>query len=437
MATVEVESAVGNRVEIPSRGWKHRVLQTFTGLGLTAVSLVVCILLAEGAVRLAGIKIFIFPPHRGDRLLGTKGFAPGSRIRTKFPEYDNSGYLTVVTNNLGFPQEEDTAPVKKPGTRRVAIVGDSQTAGAVGAREAYPHQLQEILNSRGGVPYELLNGGVGRWSPYQYYIQTAHVLTPLAPDHVMVAIYAGNDMQDLVRRDDRPYLTVSRDGSVVEHPPEFVLMEDPDGGDEWLRKSRLFSWLKLTLGPNVVYQVKRANMLFHNLPGDDRSIPTLWTYTQELRKLSGPRLGFVTQDMNQHLWFKFFPKTLSTAYVLNRHVMQMFQQLAKEKGFRLTYLILPAKVQIEPDEMADAFEDAKRIDPDLTPEKIRGFADTVSDEVIKQCRELGVEYIDPRADLMARREGRRLYFHDDMHLNVAGARVLAQTVADWYTAHGL
>ena len=62
---------------------------------------------------------------------------------------------------------------------------------------------------------------------FQYYVKTTHQLLPLKPDHLIVGLYLGNDFMDLIRHDDRPYLTRKANGEVEAHTPDFMMYEDP------------------------------------------------------------------------------------------------------------------------------------------------------------------------------------------------------------------
>ena len=81
----------------------------------------------------------------------------------------------------------------------------------------------------------------------------------LKPDRLMVGIYIGNDFMDLIRQDDRPYLTREADGSVKAHPPDFMMYEDPDAEPGMLASTRMVSLTKQALGPTFLYQTRRAN----------------------------------------------------------------------------------------------------------------------------------------------------------------------------------
>jgi hypothetical protein len=76
----------------------------------------------------------------------------------------------------------------------------------------------------------------------------------------VVAVYSGNDYLDLIRRDDRPYLTQDPDGAFTEHPPYFLVYADPRSKASLLESSRVYQFGKAALGPSLLYQVSRVEI---------------------------------------------------------------------------------------------------------------------------------------------------------------------------------
>ena len=243
-----------------------RRLQLFAVRFLFAlgISLSIGLLLVEGMLRIAGVRPAA--TQNGDALLG---FATPPHLHETFvfPEY--GGPLTMTTNNRGFHEDQDTAIAKAPGVTRVIAIGDSQTAGECANSENYPNVLETELNrAASGGRFEVIDAGTGRYSPYQYYVKTAHQLVQLKPDQLIVGLYIGNDFMDLIRQDDRPYLTREADGSVKEHSPLFMMYDDPNGVPGLLASTRIASLAKRVLGPTFLYQARRAKLLWHDASSD-------------------------------------------------------------------------------------------------------------------------------------------------------------------------
>jgi lysophospholipase L1-like esterase len=112
------------------------------------------------------------------------------------------GEFTVVLNGAGF-RTHALAP-RAPGEVRIVVIGDSTTFGTgVEANVAYPQTLERLLKgaSSGGHVFKVFNLGVGNYGPVEYYLVAKTYLPRLKPDLVIVAFFAGNDLNDLINSD--------------------------------------------------------------------------------------------------------------------------------------------------------------------------------------------------------------------------------------------
>jgi hypothetical protein len=399
---------------------------TFLRVALAAVVFILCTGAAELALRLLGVKAA--PPPAGHPILGFDQL-PYVTGRYLFPEY--GGYLTIRTNNLGFREDANTWLAKPPLVYRIVVVGDSQTAGECGNSESYPNILERHLNRGSGLlRYEVINAGVGRYSPYQYYLKCKTQLVQLGPDQIVVGFYIGNDLMDLVRRDDRPYLTLEAGGRVVAHPPLYVLVRDPATGPTWLETSRLYAKGREVLGPTLFYQVTRTRMLLLNATESGQGLGRVARYMASVKRLTDISLGLMTQSLLQTLWFQRFPSTLPTAFALNRHVMSRFKDICDNNRIRLTYVLIPTKPRIEPEDLPAVLKKVAEYDPGMTLSKMRQFEDMITERVIKDCRELAIECVDLRRPMLERKQGRGLYYPEEMHLSPAGNQLIGEILAE-------
>jgi lysophospholipase L1-like esterase len=95
-------------------------------------------------------------------------------------------------NSAGFRGAE-IALRKKAGVRRVACVGASTTYGLlVTADEAYPAQLEKLLNARGG-QWEVINAGVPGYVSTETLVNYLVRVMPYSPD-VAVVLLGRNDV---------------------------------------------------------------------------------------------------------------------------------------------------------------------------------------------------------------------------------------------------
>lgn len=150
-------------------------------LALAATTVVVTILLAEVVARVIGLDVpfFLFP--RPDNCLQRSAalsmeFSPdcgGTLEGTRFH-----------TNKIGLRGAE----VRTDGARRILAIGDSCTFGwRVSDAEAYPAQLEAVLNRRaGGDRYQVINAGVPGYTSYQGLVYLRERGLALRPEIVVI-----------------------------------------------------------------------------------------------------------------------------------------------------------------------------------------------------------------------------------------------------------
>ena len=396
-----------------------KLKRSLYGLLATSISLILCLVMAEFSLRWMGFRRPAW--DRGDALLG---FAPAANQTAKF-DFPENPFL-LKTNNRAFFEDHDT-PVEKPaGVNRVVVVGDSQTEGLCNNSESYPHHLEALLNHTGR--YEVINAGTGRYSPYQYYVKAVHDIMPLKPDHLIVGLYLGNDMQDLTRRDDRPYLTLDNDG-IHPHSPMFVVFEDPNKPPSWLASSRVYALMQKVFGSQLHYAITRAFLLYEDASAQKRSLPAIAKYMLQVRRLNGINNGLMVQSLYQYNWFQWYPETLPTALRLNKEVMKMFRDLSNQHGIGLTYVLIPTKPRVEPQSLEPLFAKVREHDKTFTLGKLQEFEDQIAGQIEKDGAELNVPVINTTQYLIENRRGRQLYYQNDMHLTATGNQVMAEAIA--------
>jgi len=102
--------------------------------------------------------------------------------------------IDAIANSRGHRDDEVDIP-KPPGIFRILMIGDSFTVGAnVEQAEAYPQQLEQILNGPDGPKIEVVNSGVGGWGPFQYTEYLKNYGAQFEPDLVVVGLFVGNDI---------------------------------------------------------------------------------------------------------------------------------------------------------------------------------------------------------------------------------------------------
>lgn len=99
---------------------------------------------------------------------------------------------TFTINSAGFRSMRDFARSPLADTLRIALFGDSFTAGDdVSDEETWAHQLEVTLNA-GGLRAEVLNFGVGAYGMGQAYLRWRHLGSQFAPDIVIFGLQPEN-----------------------------------------------------------------------------------------------------------------------------------------------------------------------------------------------------------------------------------------------------
>lgn len=401
------------------------------GLLMAALMTLFCLVALEGLFRIAGIEAAPLPydNNLADAVLGMRP-EPSRRWKANFPEYP--GELYMQTNNLALYEEFDTPSTPLPDVIRVGVVGDSQTVGTCRPDENYPNQLEALLNEKARrTAYEVLNAGVGRYSPYQDYLRAKREFVPIGTRQLIVAVYVGNDFLDLIREDDRPSLEINPQGEFEPRPPTFMYYRDPDAAPSLWESSRVVQVGRGLLGPTILYQISRVRLLHRNLSQLGRGLPEIGAYINQVRLLDKAAHGLMLQSLHQQVWFDRFPETLETAFAVNRHVAELFAELGKTNGIEITYVAIPTKPSIEPERLAETFQAVAAVDPRFTVESVRAFEDMLIDRTIADAREQGMDAVDLRPALRKAAASTELYYPQDMHLNVAGNRAVAHALADY------
>jgi hypothetical protein len=159
------------------------------------------IVVAASLLPLAAIEVFLrvagtVPPsmYDVDSTLLYRPIPGGRKIFTHKP-VNGGGQIRVAINAEGY-----RGPLLRPAgsVRRVAVYGDSFIAGEFAADSVtFARMLERDLSSRTAT--EVVNAGVIGYGPDQAYLRMQGELPNLRPNVVVLAIFADNDLGDLVR----------------------------------------------------------------------------------------------------------------------------------------------------------------------------------------------------------------------------------------------
>lgn len=140
-------------------------------------------------------------------------------------------------NSDGFRGEELLD--RNESRKRILVYGDSFIHAIFSENHAtFSEQLETMLSKRLGTSVEVVNAGVAGYGPDQIVARMPQELRALAPDLIVVSIYAGNDFGDLAR--NKLYKLGSNGIPITNTPtiaPEIILQERL--GERELRLRRL------------------------------------------------------------------------------------------------------------------------------------------------------------------------------------------------------
>jgi len=111
---------------------------------------------------------------------------PNLYYKRSHPSYESP--ITFFTNELGLRDK----PISKKDSVDILAVGDSFTAGyGLKWEDAWPHQLNVLINSRGKLskPLRVVNGGVNGYSIRQIRTFSEDLIAKLKPKMVILGLY--------------------------------------------------------------------------------------------------------------------------------------------------------------------------------------------------------------------------------------------------------
>jgi hypothetical protein len=332
------------------------------------------------------------------------------------------GEFTFRTNNLGLRRDTPSSIEKPKGTRRILVLGDSQTDGYVDNPETFAALLESALaTSPGTAAVEVFNAGVVGYSPAQEYLWYQQRGSVLRPDVVVLVVYPGNDLVEL-RDASKP--SIDRVTGEIRAPRERGGPAGPGrfAGDSLADRSRI-----VALGRYAVRQGPLARLWIRfGLPGalDQIGGFPVQTLIDVLRACH----GCFWQSQHQAVFARRDPEGLrEQVEAVARMVARMAGEVAA-RGSALRVAVLPSRMQVEP---ALAAPEAARTARLLgLEEEDLAAADGTSRALLDALAAAGVSVLSLEDRLRAAARDGPTYYSRDWHLNVRGHRVVADALAD-------
>jgi hypothetical protein len=275
------------------------------------------------------IGLGLFPPRYnfGDPVLGWRSAPVTGQMTFGQCLAFESG------TTIRYPRNEDGIRIDR---RKQAILDDSTTVriGATGDSQTDLCARNEDLHStvtgqeltRLGVPAVTLTFASGRYSPLQAYMAFRQIVKPYRPRVLILNVYTGNDLYDILRSDDRPHFEKADTGYRIA-PPVWFALDDP----ETRRRSRLLYAAKMMGDKTGIRSMYFRFSELRRLGAEHGGgIVEVLAYMKDLWKAREPSVGyadaFSAQMLNQQLFFHHFPGALPESMRRVEALMTMIRQ---------------------------------------------------------------------------------------------------------------
>jgi len=362
----------------------------------------------------AGVALGLAVGEIAARLFGFD-FRPHMRVRVYFAEpdpllgwrnraamsgpYGGDEFVTRVTHNGAGQRGREVAIERRPGTVRIAILGDSQ---AWGDGVADSETFASLIDGREGGRVEAINFAAPGYGTDQQLLVFDSRAAAYSPDIVITAVFVGNDPQDNLSRGTfqypKPYFTVDASGALTLHGVPVENSQILHYGIELYRGAMRYSALLNALGEATAKE-QPPFVPTSEMPREPTIYRTLYTRQPAPEETAG--LAMTVRLLDE----------------IARH--------ARAIGARPIVLILPELWQVDVASRADWRARLRELGADWRrPQRVlrRALADR------------GVEVIDAlpalaRASRHARTQEEHTYYRGWRHLTALGHRTVARLLA--------
>lgn len=330
------------------------------------------------------------------------------------PDPGGEFYVHVRLNNFGLHAPDYTL-AKPPGVYRIVVVGDSFPQGLQVEREqTFPALLQDRLNRESSQRVEVINLSMDAYGTDRELLMYALLGWQFDPDLVLLAVYAGNDIQDnqidLEQRRygyrlERPFFTLAGDAPQLHNSPVFAPEDYPT--------APVFEWL--------------VGLQQAQTPPPPENPPSQPAVTgQNPYQLAYPvELGLYLPE--DSYW--------SDAWALTEALLIQFRDVVARHGIPFVVALIPDRRAVQRDDWsqvvngyADQMPALRQADPTAPTTRLETFLNDQRIPVLDLTWALR-----SRADST----GERLYFPGDGHFTPLGHAVTAERIAGWLPTIGL
>jgi len=296
----------------------------------------------------------------------------------RFRGRPHSMYRGTPLNSLGFKDLEFEV---EPGDRyRIVALGDSFAFGIVPYEDVFLTRLEERLRIRGRA-VEIFNMGIPQTGPPDYLALLLKEGLKYRPDHVLVIVYMGNDLLESGREQHRHRSLVDSSFVLALLRYAFVVSRNVEPGQIYGRRP---------------YR-------------DDQPTMRRETYLELLSRRC---------RVFQRSWAPLRSLVDGTMDALIG-----IAEASERAGARLTVVLAPDEIQIDPDLQRAVAAAYPEFDPHVMA------YDQPNQLLTARLRDSGIDVLDLLEGFRAESRQRRLYKPQDTHWNIAGNRLAAELIA--------
>jgi len=408
----------------PVRGGKLK--RFFKGAAVYLLIIVVTLALIDAALIATGL----FPPKwvPGHAVLGWVSAFPTGEMR----EYPCTEYST--NSNYRYQRNEDALRTSQSARRlrsdtagfRIGVGGDSQTDLCAPNEQVHFGVLESELRAR-GVPAVVFAYGAGKYSPLQAYLAVKQNLDAYHAGAIVLNIYTGNDVYDMLRLDDRPHFVKADTGYRIA-PPIWYQEHPPDTR---YRSRVLFALRTVARRSGIKNVAVRLRYLRDVAAEQDQGLGTVIGYMNDLRRSATRDVGypaaFSAQMLNQQLFFHHFPGSREESL---RRVRVLLEMVRRENPGRLLVLSALPSYQLVQEQPVDSALLRVIARLPLTYEGGVREEQGLYQELSGMAAQTGWVFVDNLTPLRAHAGTERLYNNFDYHLLPAASAIIGRAQAE-------
>jgi hypothetical protein len=397
----------------------------FRTAAIYAVITLVTLVVADIAL----IALGLFPPRLtpGDAELGWVSAKPTGAMQTVACMEFSTGERHRFLRNEDGVRSDHPADSLRADTAQftIAVGGDSQTEICVPNAEAHFGVLERALRED-GIRASVVANGAGKYSPLQAYLALRRPIADYSADAIVINLYTGNDVYDMLRVDDRPHFVATDSGYRVAAPIWY--QEDPPGT---VRRSRvLWALRQLAQATGLRNVALRLWYLRDTAREQGAGIGKVLGYMNDLRHSASSELGYPAalsaQMLNQQLFFHHFAGSRDESL---RRVRALLEMIRRDHPGRLLVLSPLPSYQLVARERVDSAMLRVLTRLPVTNESGIALENGLYENLRTFAAETGWLFVDVLGPLRAYEGSAPLYNGYDYHVLPPASRIIGETQA--------